>query len=244
VIAQTKAELLKLRSTRTTIGIVLGMIAIIILFSLLSGLLTKTRDLTGVEDQRGLLSVGSLAGVFSALAGIMLITSEYRHGTIRPTFLFTPRRSRVLIAKLVAGLLSGLVFGLVGEGVGFGIGYVCLSARGVPFALSAGELGLLLFGTFASVALWGALGVGLGAIVRSQVGGIIGLLVWGFVIENLLFGFVPSVGRFGPVHAGNAFIGLTDNHLLSAAGGGAILVVWTVALAVAGAAIAARRDVN
>ena len=107
MIAQTKAELLKLRSTRTTIGIVLGMIALVILFSLLSGLLTKTRDLTSVEDQRGLLSVGSLAGVFSALAGIMLITSEYRHGTIRPTFLFTPRRSRVLSAKLVAGLLVG-----------------------------------------------------------------------------------------------------------------------------------------
>ena len=103
---------------------------------------------------------------------------------------------------------------------------------------------LLLFGTLASVALWGAIGVGLGAIVRSQVGGIIGLLVWGFVIENLLFGFVPSVGRFGPVHAGDAFIGLTDNHLLSAAGGGAVLVVWTAVLALAGAAIAARRDVN
>jgi ABC-2 type transport system permease protein len=244
VIAQTKAELLKLRSTRTTIGIVLGMIALIILFSLLSGLLTKARDLTGVEDQRGLLSVGSLAGVFSALAGVMLITSEYRHGTIRPTFLFTPRRSRVLIAKLAAGLLAGLVFGLVGEGVGFGIGYVCLSARGVPFALDGGEVTLLVLGTFASVALWGAIGVGLGAIVRSQVGGIIGLLVWGFVIENLLFGFVPSVGRFGPVHAQDAFIGLTDNHLLSAAAGGAVLVVWTAALALAGAAIAARRDVN
>ena len=244
MIAQTRAELLKLRSTRTTIGIVLGMIAVVILFSLLSGLLTKTRDLTGVEDQRGLLSLGSLAGVFSALAGIMLITSEYRHGTIRPTFLFTPRRSRVLSAKLVAGLLSGLVFGLLGEGVGFAIGYICLSARGISFALDGGQLALLLFGTLASVALWGAIGVGLGAIVRSQVGGIIGLLVWGFVIENLLFGFVPSIGRFGPVHAGDGFIGLTDDHLLSPAGGGAVLVVWTAVLALAGAAIAARRDVN
>ena len=41
MIAQTKAELLKIRSTRTTIGIVLGMVALILLFALLSGLLTK-----------------------------------------------------------------------------------------------------------------------------------------------------------------------------------------------------------
>jgi hypothetical protein len=95
VSAQVRAELLKIRSTRTTIGIVLGMIALILLFSLLSGLLTKAPSLTSTEDQRGLLSVGSLAGVFSALAGIMLVTSEYRFGTIRPTFLFTPKRSRL-----------------------------------------------------------------------------------------------------------------------------------------------------
>ena len=96
MIGQANAELLKIRSTRTTIGIVLGMIALILLFSLLSGLLTKAPSLASTEDQRGLLSVGSLAGVFSALAGIMLVTSEYRFGTIRPTFLFTPKRSRVI----------------------------------------------------------------------------------------------------------------------------------------------------
>ena len=244
MIAQIKAELLKIRSTRTTIGIVLGMIAIILLFSLLSGLLTHVSDLTDREDQRGVLGVGSLAGVFSALAGVMLITSEYRHGTIRPTFLFTPRRSRVLLAKLAAGLFGGLVFGIVGEGLGFGIGYLCLSARGIPFALDAGNVSLLLLGTVAGAALWGGIGVGVGAIVRSQVGGIIGLLVWGFVIENLLFAFVPSVGRFGPVHAQNGLMGLTDSHTLHAAAGGIVLVAWTAALAAAGVALAARRDVN
>ena len=106
MIAQVRAELLKIRTTRTTLGIVIGMVALVLLFSLLSGLLSKAPDLMSTEDQRGLLSVGSLAGVFSALAGIMLVTSEYRHGTIRPTFLFTPRRSRVVDGKLAAGLLA------------------------------------------------------------------------------------------------------------------------------------------
>jgi ABC-2 type transport system permease protein len=244
VIAQVKAELLKIRTTRTTIGIVLGMVALILLLSLLSGLLTKAANLTSTEDQRGLLSVGSLAGVFSALAGIMLVTSEYRHGTIRPTFLFAPRRSRVIDAKLAAGLLAGIVFGLVGEGLGFAIGYACLAGRGIDYALNGGQTALLLLGTLAGVALWAALGVGIGTIIRNQVGAIIGLLAWGFVAENLLFAFVPSVGRFAPAHSGDALIGLTSKHLLPAAAGGAILLAWTIAFALIATALAARRDVT
>jgi ABC-2 type transport system permease protein len=240
----TNAELLKIRSTRTTIGNVLGMVALILLFSLLSGLLSDAPSLTSTEDQRGLLSVGSLAGVFSALAGIMLVTSEYRFGTIRPTFLFTPRRSRVIMAKLAAGLLAGIAFGLVGEGLGFAIGYATLTGRGIDYALNLDQTALLFLGTLAGVALWGALGVGIGAVVRNQIGAIIGLLAWGFVVENLLFAFVPSIGRFGPTHASDALVGLTTDHLLPAGAGGATLVAWTIAFALAAFALTARRDVN
>ena len=107
--AQFRAELLKIRSTRTTAGLVLGMIGIVLLFSLLTGLLTKAPNLVATGDQRNLLGVGDFAGVFAALAGIMAVTSEYRYGTIRPTFLFTPRRTRVLRAKVAAGVLAGAV---------------------------------------------------------------------------------------------------------------------------------------
>ena len=37
---------------------------------------------------------------------------------------------------------------------------------------------------------------------------------------------------------------MTDAHLLSPAAGGAVLLAWTVVLCVAGAALAARRDVS
>jgi ABC-2 type transport system permease protein len=244
VTAQLRAELLKIRSTRTTLGLVVGLIALVLLLSLLSGLLTKASSLTTAENQRGLLGIGSLAGVFSALAGIMLVTSEYRYGTIRPTFLFTPKRSRVVLGKVAAGLLAGLLFGVVGETLGFLIGYATLAGRGIDFALDGSEVALLLLGTFAGAALWGAIGVGLGAIVRSQVGAVIGLLAWGFVAENLLFAFVPAAGRFAPVHAGDALTGLTTAHLLGAASGGLVLLAWTAALALAGLAVVERRDVD
>ncbi len=244
MIRQFKAELLKIWSTRTTIGLVLGMLGLIALISLLSGLLTKAPNLVTTEDQREVLSVGSLAGVFSALAGIMLVTSEYRYGTMRPTFLVTPTRSRVLGAKLAAGVLAGVVFGIAGAVLPFAIGYACLAGRGIDYALSGGQTTLLLLGTVASTALWGAIGVAVGALVRNQVGAIIGVLAWGFVVENLLFGLVPGVGRFGPTHAGDALLGLTTEHLLHATAGGLVLVAWAVALSVVGPPLAVRRDVS
>ena len=80
------------------------MVALVLLFVLLTGLLTSDDDLHRTSDQRDLLGVGGLATIFAALAGILVVTSEYRFGTIRPTFVFTPRRSRVIGAKLVASL--------------------------------------------------------------------------------------------------------------------------------------------
>jgi ABC-2 type transport system permease protein len=244
VIAQVKAELLKVRSTRTTAGLLLGMMALILLFELLTGLLSNAGALSTTEDQRQLLGIGSLAGVFSALAGVLLVTSEYRYGTIRPTILFTPYRSRVLGAKAISGALAGIAFGIVGEALGWAIGYAILSGRGITFALDGGQATQLALGALAGVALWGTIGAGLGAIVRSQVGAVIALLAWGFVVAPLLFGLVPAVGRFMPNYAQNSLIGLTTQHLLAPVAGGVVLVGWAVLLAAVGVALTAQRDVT
>lgn len=243
MIRQVRAELLKIRTTRTTIGLLLGMVALILLFSLLTGLLTSVSSLSTRENQRQMLSLADLAGVFSALAGVMLVASEYRYGTMRPTILFTPHRSRVLAAKVIGGVLAGLAFGVVGEAIGWALGYAIISGRGIPFALNSGDSLQLVLGGLATVALWGAIGVGLAAVLRNQVAAVITLLAWGFVVSPLLFGLVPSVGRFMPTDAGDGLIGLTTRHLLPAAAGGVVLIGWTALLAGIGMALTARRDV-
>jgi ABC-2 type transport system permease protein len=216
----------------------------ILLFALLTGLLSNVAGLSTREDQRQMFSLGSLAGIFSALAGVLLVTSEYRYGTIRPTILFSPHRSRVLVAKLVAAFLAGIVFGVVGEGLGWAIDLVVLSGRNIPIVLSGGDIALLTLAGLAGIAAWAAIGVGLGAIIRNQVGAVITLLAWGFIVDNLLFGLVPSIGRLTPTRAQDALIGLTTNHLLTPAGGAVVLVAWTAALAIAGAVLTARRDIG
>jgi ABC-2 type transport system permease protein len=244
MIVQAKAELLKIRSTRTTLGLIAAMLALVLLLVLLTGLLSKTGVLAGKDTQRNLLGLGGVAGLFAALAGLLVVTGEYRHGTIRPTFLFTPRRPRVLGAKLAASMVTGLAFGVVAEAIGFAVGAVILASRGVPFALSGGEATQLVVGTIVGVVLWGGLGVGLGAILRNQVAGVIGLLAWVFVIENLVFGLAPSVGRYGPEQAANALTGLTTRHSLSPVAGGAVLIAWVAALVAAGVVLTVRRDVD
>jgi ABC-2 type transport system permease protein len=219
MIAQTKAELLKIRTTRTTIALILGMVALILIFTLLDGLLSHPSGLMGKENQRTLLSVSSLTGVFAALAGVLLVTSEYRFGTIRPTILFNPARSHVLAAKVLAGALAGVVFGVIGEAIGWAIGYAILDGRGITVALNSGDIVLLTLGGLAGVALWGAIGAGLGAIIHNQVGAVITLLAWGFVVDSILFGLAPSVGRFMPPRAADAMMGLKVHHLLSPGAG-------------------------
>ena len=43
-----------------------------------------------------------------------MVTAEFRHKTLTPTFLATPRRGRVLFAKLAVGVLIGVVLGVIG----------------------------------------------------------------------------------------------------------------------------------
>ena len=241
---QIRSEFLKIRSTRTTIGLVVGLIALVLLFVLLTGFLTHSNSLTASNDQRNFLGIGSLASIFAALAGILVVTSEYRFGTIRPTFVFTPRRWVVLTAKYAASLLAGVAFAVIGQGLSLAIGLGILSGRGIHRSLGWGSIAQLGLGTVAAAALWGGIGVGVGALVRNHIGAVIGVLVWVFVVENLLFGFVPSVGRFTPGRAQDALTGMTVDDLLPAAAGGAVLVAWSLGLLAAGLAATQARDVD
>jgi ABC-type transport system involved in multi-copper enzyme maturation permease subunit len=163
---QLLSELRKMRSTRTNLGLLAGMIAITILSVLLVVLSASKTELSDHDHQHAVLSVGTNAALFATLIGVMAITSEFRHGTIRSTFLVTPRRSRVIAAKVVASLLMGIVFGLVAISISFGVGYAILTGRGIDFALDTGHVVLLVVGTVFMTALWAAMGVGIGAVVR------------------------------------------------------------------------------
>jgi ABC-2 type transport system permease protein len=58
-----------------------------------------------------------------------------------------------------------------------------------------------MVGGAAAAALRAALGTGVGAIVRSQVGAVVGLCVWLLLIETVLADEIPAVGKYTPAPA-------------------------------------------
>jgi hypothetical protein len=132
------------------------------------------------------------------------------------------------------------------------VGVTILSVRGLPLP-DAGEL-LAQLGRNAMVAaLLGALGVGLGALLRNQVVAITGVLVLSLVVEPVVLGLAPDVGRFspfGPLPA--AASGLSADEALGLGGvdliapGLAVLAMlaWIGAAFAAGAALLRGRDLH
>ena len=241
---QLRSELVKLRSTRTNLGLLIGMIGLVLGIAILMGFAVKPIELTKDEHQRAMFGLGLTGGFIAALIGVMSICSEFRHGTIRPTFIFTPKRERVLLAKLVSSTILGATFGLLTEALAFGTGMLVLWARGGHTVLSTHTFLLVALGSIGVTALMAALGVGLGAVVRNQVLAVIGLTVWFMVVENVVFAVAPSVGRFFPLTAGDALGGMNSPDLLTAPQGAAVLTGYVAAFFLAGLAITKRSDVQ
>jgi ABC-type transport system involved in multi-copper enzyme maturation permease subunit len=243
------SELLKQRSTRTTLGLFAAMIGLVLLAVLLHGFGLPSADLGDRHVQLMVLGRGEFLGVlFAALLGALSITAEIRHGTIRPTFLFSPRRARVVAAKVSVSVVIGAGFGLVAGAVAVTAGTAALRARGIDVQLDRGDYTLLVAGSAAAAALWAAIGVGVGALVRNQVPTLIGLCAWLLFVEGLLAGDVAGglgdVGRLLPGAAAAAMSGQDPGTLLAPEVGLALLAAYAVAGALGGAFAISKRDVG
>ncbi len=244
--ALLRAELLKQGSTRTGLGLFAAMLGLVLLAVLLHSLL-PAEDLARRNSQLVVLGRGEFLGtLFAALLGALSITSEIRHGTIRPTFLFTPRRGRVVAAKVSVSILIGAGFGLVAGAVAAAVGTAALRTRGIDVRLDGGDDALLVLGAGAAGALWAAIGVGVGALVRHQVPTMIGICAWLLFVEGLLAGDLVGlgeVGRYLPGAAAAAISGQEPGTLLAPAAGLVLLALYAAVAALAGWFATSRRDV-
>jgi len=248
MIAVFRSELLKQRTTRTTLALLVTMVALVVFAAVLHSFALTTGDLATRDGQMKVFGWGEVGGLFAGLLGAISITAEIRHGTVRPTFLVTPRRWRVIVAKLGVGALAGLAFGLIAEAVAIGVGSSALSARGVSLQLGSHDYAQLLVGGAVAAGLWAAIGVSVGALVRNQVAMTVGLFVWLLFVEALLLGQVPDAGRFLPGAAASALGGATITGqvrppLLAPMIGLLIAVAYAAAAAVVGSVATVRRDV-
>jgi ABC-2 type transport system permease protein len=245
--ALIRSEWLKQRSIRSAMGLFAAMIGLVLLAVLLHSLL-PAEEHGRADIQLMVLGRGEFLGaLFAALLGALSITAEVRHGTIRPTFLFSPRRARIVAAKVSVSIAIGAGFGHAAGVVAVSVGTAALRARGIDLQLNGADQVLLVLGSGAAAALWAAIGVGIGALVRHQVPMLVGICAWLLFVEGLLAGDLAGVGDVGrllPGSAAAAISGQDPGTLLGPVGGLALLAAYAAAAAIVGAFAISRRDIE
>jgi ABC-2 type transport system permease protein len=250
MIRLVRAEWTKLFTTKVWLGLLLGacvmVAAFAIFFTAFAGNPEAGIPEVGTEFYEQLaLSTASNANILFLILGIIGMTQEYRHRTATPTFLTTPRRGAVVTAKLVAYALAGALLALVVVAVNYVTVAIHAGALGDAPALS-GDNVAILFRSLLALTIYAVIGVGLGALLRNQVGAIVGGLVYLFVVEPIIRQ-VPATSGAYKWMPGGGLEALTATFqgpdLLEAWQGGLLLIGYGLVAAVLGTLIAVRRDV-
>jgi hypothetical protein len=191
-----RAEILKLRTTRTFVTLTGVAVGTSVLIAALVAILTEPTRGTVLVD----VFASDTSSFFILVLGVVGITGEWRHRTITSSLLAAPDRPRFLAAKTLGFATAGLVASLVVAVVVSIVGAAILGVRDLPLP-GLGELAGQVGRNAVLAALLGAFGVAVGALVRNQIVGLVSLFAVSFVIEPLVLALRPSVGRYGPLGA-------------------------------------------
>lgn len=245
--ALLRAELIKLRTTRTFIALVAVAITISTLITILVALSTEP-DAGSVLDE---VFQSDVSSVFIMLLAVIGVSGEWRHRTITSSLLAAPDRVRFLGAKTIAFALAGIALSVAISLLIAIFGLAILSGRDLPTP-EIGELIARLARTIAVAGLLGAFGVAVGALVRNQAVAVVGIVLLAFLIEPLITSLAPDVGRFGPTGALPIAIiggdpetaGFSDLDLLAPGLAVVAMAAWIGVLFAASAVLLKTRDLD
>lgn len=263
-----RSEFRKFFTTRLWWGLAIAMFLAAALFAVILGfVLTIEPDPEAVAQGQPTGSAVQIANsVYTAgltvgytltlVIGIMQIGSEYRHKTVSSTFLSTPRRERVMVAKVLALLGIGALYGLISMVGSVIAGAIVLQARGAdpfpsPEVLRALALSLLVLG------LWALIGLGIGILIPNQVAALlisIGVLwvvepiasfalgAWDFGRENVVQ-YLPGVAT-NSIVGGVTQGGQNAPNTLSWWAAALVLAAYAAALSAFGTWRTVRQDIS
>jgi ABC-2 type transport system permease protein len=241
------SELLKIRTApRTVLGILLAELAVVAIGTASTiDSATSSGAPAGFESpaernlERDLIGVVSSSLLFALILGVLVITWEYRHGTITQTFLATPVRDRVVAMKaLVAGLI-GAALVVPALLLMFVIAEIWVGDR-----LDFGGHELELIGrVFLAAAIVAVLGLEIGASTARQLGAILVAFAWTAFAEPAL-AIWHSLRPYLPIHALDGVLGSTGEGAVSFGRGFATAAVYVAALGLLAVVLTRRRDIT
>jgi ABC-type transport system involved in multi-copper enzyme maturation permease subunit len=259
--ALVRSELTKILTTRLWWGLLVGAVV----FAALQAGVTAgfagvdaggAPGTPGLEDPQTIRSVYAGAAftgayILALVLGVAGMTAEHRYQTATPTFLATPRRARVVVAKALAHMGVGLVYGLACVATAFAVGGLVIVLRGASLGLSTPGLWRAVVLAVLAVGIWTLLGLGIGTMIRNQVAAILVAVAVTFLLEPLVTvalaaADLDDIGKFLPSSASSAMTSppSTFGELLPWWGGGLVLLAYAAVFAGIGVTLTVRRDVT
>lgn len=264
-----KAEFRKFFTTRMWWGMAIGVFLSGALFALIfavwvpgsrqqgagGGLGPPLPGLDNTEMVSTVYTAGlSIAYLLTLVIGVMSIGSEYRHMTITSTFLATPKRVNVMVAKVISLLGIGVFYGLVFLTGSVGVGATTIAVKGFSPVPELGAITRTLALTLLVLGIWSLVGLGAGILIPNQVAAILVTVGTAFILEPLV-GFLLGLASWGqqivpylPSQATAAMVGQINPtpgvELLSWWAGALVLVAYAAVLAGIGSLLTIRRDVT
>jgi ABC-2 type transport system permease protein len=266
MINAVRSELLKMRTMPgiwVCFGLAFPLTALLIwaLFARAGGFPGHTYSfMHTLDEKREFLGAGYAGITFLApVLGVICITSEYRHKTITSTLVLTPRRNRVLGAKIIVTAWWCALMAVLSLVVVAAVGLPWNAALGGVTTQVTGQLGAVVPGLIVATILLGLFGLGFGTLVKNQVAGLLLTIGGTFILEPLLVLLARGIFHYDlnwlPSAAAQALAGSlarggfggnrdVTSHLLTWWQGGLIMLAWGLIPLFLGYFTTVRRDVT
>ena len=204
-----------------------------------------------------MMTSGQQFGVlFALLLGVLIVTSEFANQTAAVTFVTVPRRAAVITAKVAAAACCGALFWLVGTVIAAVATPPFLYSQHVSASLAGWTVARSVTLNLLAFVAWGVFGLGLGAVLRSQMASVVAALVVyaGSFGAILVFTVLYNLFHQGWMLGAPVIAPAVASEVMTASGpafpnappgwvGGAIMIGYTVALVAGGVVLTKQRDV-
>ena len=265
--AAIRSEFRKFFTTRLWWGMAIAVFLSGAAFATIVGLIFTSNALAGqaagalprtdAELAKAVYTGGIQIGYLLTLAiGIMMIGSEYRHKTITSTFLATPRRGRVMGAKVVTLLGIGAFYGVISLVGSVLAGAIILTLRGHS-AFGDASIWRTLALSLLVLGLWALIGLGAGILIPNQVAALLISIGVAWIVEPILAAVlaIPAWGEhitpYLPSQATSATLGTMSAGIngqpvgqLSWWAGALVLMAYAAVMAGLGTWRTVRADIS
>jgi ABC-2 type transport system permease protein len=153
----------------------------------------------------------------------------------------------VIGAKLIVYPALAVLAGVVSAIVGLAVAAAWWADKGMPFDWSQSAMWATIGGGVAWNAIFAAIGVSIGALIRNLVAAVAAALAWIALVEGVVGQLIGNLARWLPFYAGQALgaggTAMLPQPLLPRLGALVVLLGYAAIFALAAVAASARRDV-